>query len=245
MRFAELMEIAPGFSAFTDSIPGDLDGRFVIRTHPAHSVVRQKDSRLESVGILLSGTFRVINELENGNVFMIEMNDAVSFVGEVALMAGASHTSVTIEAVTDCLVAYLTAAEFDSWLSRDACFLKALSSHVARKLYFSSYHRGERQFYSSKYILLKYILGGISDSELEKNGTAVLRKTRQQISEEVGMTVKTINRTLLRFCENDWISICHGKVVLSAEQYSRAKKELKALVMQSRNGAPASGESIE
>lgn len=237
MRFAELLEIAPGFSAYTDRIPEELDGRFVIRTHPAHSIVRQKDSRLETVGILLSGTFRVINELENGNVFMIEMNDAVSFVGEVALMAGASHTSVTIEAVTDCLVAYLTAAEFDSWLAQDARFLKALGSHVARKLYFSSYHRGERQFYSSKYILLRYILSGISCAELERGGTAVLRKTRQQISEEVGMTIKTINRTLNGFCESGWVSICRGKVVLDREQHSRASRELKALMMQSRNGA--------
>ena len=237
MRFSELLQIAPDFAAFTDRIPAELDERFVVRTHPAHSIVRQKDSALETVGILLSGTFRVINELENGNVFMIEMNDAVSFVGEVALLAGASHTSVTIEAVTDCLVAYLTAAEFDSWLAQDARFLRALSTHVAGKLYMSSYHRGERQFYSSKFILLRYILDKVDAGELERSGRTVLRKTRQQISEEIGMTVKTINRALNGFSENGWMASVHGKIAMNAEQYKTAQKELRALMMQSRNGA--------
>jgi len=86
-------------------------------------------------------------------------------------------------------------------------------------------------------MLLRYILNKVDPQELEESGRAVLRKTRQQISEEIGMTVKTINRALTGFCENGWMSSLHGKITLNAEQYRTAQHEVKLLMRQSRNGA--------
>lgn len=237
MRFAELLEIEPRLIEFTGCIPERLDGQFSMRAYGPHEIIRQKDSRLESIGILLKGSFRVVNEFENGNVFMIEMNDAVSFVGEVALLAGASTTSVTIESVTDCLVAYLPVNTFDDWLRQDPHLLRSLSEHVAAKLYCSSYNRGERLFYSAKYVLLKYITQQAEACGIRKSERVVIGKTRQQISEEVGMTVKTINRILTRFGKDGLISTERGKVALDAAQYHRAQQELKIYISENRNGA--------
>ncbi|MDD6023163.1 MAG: Crp/Fnr family transcriptional regulator [Oscillospiraceae bacterium] len=237
MRFAELLEIAPQLEEFAAHIPEGLDGQFSMKAYGPHEIIRQKDSYLESIGILLRGSFRVVNEFENGNVFMIEMNDAVSFVGEVALLAGASTTSVTIESVTDCLVAYLPVNTFDAWLRQDPQLLRSLSEHVAAKLYCSSYSRGERLFYSAKYVLLKYITQQAETCGIRKAERVVIGKTRQQISEEVGMTVKTINRILTRFGKDGLISTERGKVTLDAVQYHRAQQELKIYISENRNGA--------
>ena len=143
MRFAELLQIAPELSRFTDSIPEELDGQFTLLSYGPHALIHQKDSRLERIGILLKGSFRVVNEFENGNVFMIELNDAVSFTGEVTLLAGAATTSVTIETVSDCLVAFMPVAAFDAWLRRDIRLLRARplgttftrQVHAAQSLY--------------------------------------------------------------------------------------------------------------
>lgn len=237
MRFAELLEIEPRLIEFTGCIPERLDGQFSMRAYGPHEIIRQKDSRLESIGILLKGSFRVVNEFENGNVFMIEMNDAISFVGEVALLAGSATTSVTIESVTDCLVAYLPVNTFDDWLRQDSQLLRSLSEHVAAKLYCSSYNRGERLFYSAKYVLLKYITQQAEVCGIRKAERVVIGKTRQQISEEVGMTVKTINRILTRFCKDGLISTERGKVALDNAQYHRAQQELKIYISENRNGA--------
>ena len=35
MRYAELLELAPGLREFTARIPGELDGRFQLKTYPA------------------------------------------------------------------------------------------------------------------------------------------------------------------------------------------------------------------
>lgn len=237
MRFAELLEIAPQLGRFTGQIPEELDGQFSMRAYAPHEIILQKDSHLESVGILLKGSFRVVNEFENGNVFMIEMDDAVSFVGEVALLSGASTASVTTESVTDCLVAYLPVSTFDAWLRQDPQLLRSLSGHVAAKLYDSSYNRGERLFYSAKYVLLKYITQQAEACGIRGAERAVIGKTRRQISEEVGMTVKTINRILTRFVKDGLISTERGKISLDDAQYHRAQQELKVYISENRNGA--------
>ena len=163
---------------------------------------------------------------------MIEENSPISFVGEVALLAGASVTSVTIETVTPCKIAFLPVEIFDQWINADIVFLRKLSEHVARKLYCSSYNRGERQFYSTKYLLLKYILGNADF----RGDHWILNKTRQTICEEVGITVKTINRTLAHFQDEGLVSISKGKVVLSHKQRMDADSALSSLMKQSRNG---------
>ncbi|MCI9331513.1 MAG: Crp/Fnr family transcriptional regulator [Oscillibacter sp.] len=237
MRYAELLELAPGLREFTAQIPEDLDGQFQLKTHPAHTLIHQKDSPLERIGILLRGTFRVVNEFENGNVFMIEMNEAVSFIGEVTLLAEAAATSVTIETVTDCLVASLPVECFDAWLRQDIVLLRGISRHVAAKLYCSSYSRGERLFHSAKYVLLKYLVHQAEVQGIQAGRQVVLSKTRQQISEEVGLTVKTINRTLTQFVKDGILSIQRGKASFSAGQYHRAQRELRVYMSQSKNGA--------
>ena len=237
MRYGELLELAPGLRDFAEGIPEELDGQFQLRVYPAHTLIHQKDSPLERIGILLRGTFRVVNEFENGNVFMIEMNEAVSFIGEVTLLAEAATTSVTIETVTECLVASLPAEAFDAWLRQDIGLLRAVSRHVAAKLYCSSYSRGERLFHSAKYVLLKYLVRQAEEQGVRTAGEAVLNKTRRQISEEVGLTEKTVNRTLTQFGKDGLLSIRRGKAALTAEQYHRAQRELRVYMSQSRNGS--------
>lgn len=237
MRYEELLELSPGLRDFAGQIPEDLDGQFQLKTYPAHALIHQKDSPLERIGILLQGAFRVVNEFENGNVFMIEMNEAVSFIGEVTLLAGAAATSVTIETVTDCLAAFLPVETFDQWLRRDIGLLRAVSQHVAAKLYCSSYNRGERLFYSAKYVLLKYLVRQAEAQGVPASGHVILSKTRRQISEEVGMTEKTVNRTLSQLVKDGVLSIQRGKAAFTAGQVHSARRELRVYMSQSKNGA--------
>lgn len=236
MRYQELLDFAPGLAEYTRQIPEELDGQFNLRSFGPHTIIHQKDWQLERIGILLEGTFRVVNELENGNVFMIEMNDPISFIGEVTLLAGSSTTSVTIETVTDCRIAFLPVPTFDAWLRQDIQLLRKVSEHVAFKLYRSSYSREERQFYSAKYVLLKYITQQAAHSEGKP--LLIIPKTRQQISEEVGMTVKTVNRNVSKFCEDGIIGTHRGKIALTPAQLDSARQLMKVYLTQSKNGAP-------
>lgn len=88
MTLKELEQKVPELTAYTSSMPEEIRSRCTIRIHPAGSLIHQKDTTLKYFGIVAQGENRVINELENGNVYMIERNKAIDFIGEVTLLAG-------------------------------------------------------------------------------------------------------------------------------------------------------------
>jgi CRP/FNR family cyclic AMP-dependent transcriptional regulator len=234
--YEEIVRLAPALEEYTRFMPGELRNRFSVRVFPPRSIIHQKDDPLKSIGIVCRGKHRVINEFENGNIFVIEKNEAISFIGEVALLAGKPAASVTIETITECMVLFFSAGDFEKWLEKDNHFLRLLSGQVAAKLYRSSYDRGLPLFHSAKYVLLKYIIDYAKQEGVSQKGCVIVKKTRQQLYEETGMTPKTQGRTINSLRKENLISTHKGKILISGEQYTLALKRAKVLKQHNRKG---------
>lgn len=72
MTLEELIETYPEVETYFKNMPEELKTRYTIRKFPPGTIIHQKDYPLDYFGIVCSGDHRVINEFENGNVFMIE-----------------------------------------------------------------------------------------------------------------------------------------------------------------------------
>ena len=226
MTLEELIKTYPDVATYFEHMPEELKTRYTIKTFPPGTIIHQKDYPLDYFGIVCSGDHRVINEFENGNVFMIEKNEAIDFVGEVAILAEKERTSVSIETLTECVVFMISREDFEAWIAKDIHLLRLVAHKIAYKLYRSSYNRGARLFYPPTFLLLDYILKYAMAHKIEENGEIVLRKTREGIREELGMTVKTINRTITKLKEDGMIDTRKGKVVMSLEQYEKAREQI-------------------
>ena len=75
MTLEELIETYPEAETYFKNMPEELKTRYTIRKFPPGTIIHQKDYPLDYFGIVCSGDHRVINEFENGNVFMIEKNE--------------------------------------------------------------------------------------------------------------------------------------------------------------------------
>ena len=53
-------------------------------------------------------------------------------------------------------------------------------------------------------------------------------RTRQMLQEEIGVNVKTLNRTIRQLKEEGFFSICKGKITFTSEQYEAAIEWLEA-----------------
>ena len=231
MTLTELEAAAPALKEYTKNMPEDIRSRCTVRTHAAGSIIHQKNMELGYFGIVAKGENRVINEFENGNVYMIESNKAIDFIGEVTILAGMSHTSVTIEAVTDNVVAYISRRDAERWLASDINILNLAARHTAFKLYRSSYNNGAKLFYPPSYLLLDYMVkyGRQSGMESSRPPAAItVLRTRQMLQEEIGVNVKTLNRTIRQLKEEGFFSICKGKITFTREQYEKAIEWLEA-----------------
>ena len=224
MTLEELVREVPELEEYTRYMPEELWQRCSIRVYPPGTIIHQKDYKLEYFGHIAKGEHRVINEFQNGNVYMIEKNEPIDFVGEVTILAGMEKTSVTIETLTETTVAFFSRKDFEDWISKDIHFLRLVAHKVAYKLYRSSYNRGARLFYPPHFILLDYILKAAAAMDIEKKHEIILPKTRQALYEECGITVKTINRTVKKLKDEGLISLRKGKISMTSEQYRKAQK---------------------
>ncbi len=87
MTLEELEKEVPELSDYTRTMPPEIRQHVLIKKHPPGGLIHQKDCELQFFGIVAIGENRVINEFENGKVYMIETNHAIDFVGEVTLLA--------------------------------------------------------------------------------------------------------------------------------------------------------------
>ena len=224
MTLEELRARVPELNEYLKYMPSELNDRYWIHTYPAGTIIHQKDELLEYFGIVCEGSHRVINEFENGNIYMIERNDPIDFVGEVTILAAKPRTSVTIETLTDCTVLYFSRKDFENWIAKDIHFLRLVSRKVAYKLYRSSYNRGSKLFYPPQYLLLDYLVKYLAE---EHQTSGMIAKTRQQLYEETGISVKTLNRTIQKLKADDLVSTVKGKLFLSESQVRSARLYLE------------------
>lgn len=101
MNWEELLKRAPKLTDYIKNMPPDIKNRCVIKVIPPGQIIHQKNYELDYFAFVCCGDHRAINEFENGNVYMIEKNEAIDFVGEVTILAGQERTSVTLETITE------------------------------------------------------------------------------------------------------------------------------------------------
>ena len=235
MVIQQLIKMNPALEKDVKDMPPNISDRLLVKKYKKGSLVQQKNTKIEYFGIVVLGEIRLISEFQNGTIKWIENNKSICYVGEVALLAGETHTSVTITAETDCTIAYLPIDSFYYWIGVDNHFLQILVKNVAQKLYFTSYFHGEINYHSSKFTVLKYIQQQTKKHEITEDGMTI-EKTRKQISEEIGMSLKTLNRNIAFLKENKIIEIYKGKIHVTKGGYQSFQTALNQYQQQSKNG---------
>lgn len=226
MLIYKLLSENPDLEKILKNMPETVKNRCVIKKYPSNSIIQRKDDTLTSFSIICMGEVRIINEFDNGNLYTIEKNKAIDFIGEVTALAGEEKTSVTIEAITDCITIQLSLFDFFTWIKSDNDFLLMLSRRVASKLYNSSYTKGVELFYPAIHLMLNFLINYINKDIKGKN-TILIDMTRQQISEKLGVTVRTVNRTIKQLKDENLISINKGKIQVDSYQYIELVKALE------------------
>lgn len=232
MTFDEVLEKVPELKGYLINMPENLKSKFVVKIHPPGTIIHHQQSDLDVFGIVATGEHRVINIFENGNIFMIEKNEPIDFIGEVTIIAGMRQTSVTIETITESIIMYISRADFEERIKKDIHFLYLVSQKIALKLYRSSSNRGAKLFYPPHFLLLDYLIQYAQKEKISKDKVFVLKKTREELHEELGIGVKTLNRTIPKLKEDKVISIVKGKISMTYEQYKLAAKIIKYYVKQ-------------
>lgn len=221
MQVEELLKISKKFQNIYPMFPDWLRPKLYVRQFKTGDIVHNKDEYIDYFGILCTGAIKIVNAFENGNIYLIQKNIPIDFIGEVVLISGYQKSSVRIVAVEDSYAVFMSANDCKRLFEENFEFYKLVTKKIAQKLYMHSYKHGVTLSYPPKFILAEYL---ITKFEKQKNPELRILETRETIAEETGVNLRTLNRAIKNLREEDFLTINHGKIRVTKKHISHLKE---------------------
>jgi len=210
----KLMEIE--VEQLLQALPRPLGTRKVVN-FKKDNVVFYKGDVTTHVYLVVSGELAVQSSHANGNIYLISYLSAGSFLGDLEVISEELINATTLVAQTDCILLKFSASDFLNALTLDNDFLLLVSKKLAQKMYKECNRLGESLYKKGVDKLLIYLVKAYRENETEN--ALIVVKTRQIIADEIGINVKTINRSVKYLLKQNSIELVKGKICIKKRHY--------------------------
>lgn len=179
---------------------------------------------IDKIWILLHGSVKAIDEYASGDKYIFKSFPAPEVFGEMEILAGMEEYRASLVTETDCYFVILSPGNYVGKLGKSPEYvLKRLKSISESKL-------NEERIYRS-YLRVQGIdrlkLYMVKLYEFSKSSEEfVLNKSRQEIADETGYSIRTVNRIIKQLKEEGFMSGSGNKIKISKDQYSRMLKTM-------------------
>lgn len=201
-------------------MPEEIRRQTTHRTYMNGETIVRKGEDAKHVYLITRGSTRVSNEFASGQRYTFAALGEADIIGDLDVLAGKSVYAATNEADSTCEVIAMRAETFIQWMHLDNEFAVAVARMLAAKMYPTSNEAGRIKFLPSLERLHSYLLKRLGDIETD---LFILHTSRQQIADDIGTSVKTVNRGVLKLKEAGLITLLHGKITMSKEQQQALK----------------------
>lgn len=203
-----------------EHMPAEIKRQTTHKTYlPGETIVR-KGEDAKHVYLITRGSTRVSNEFSSGQRYTFAALGEADIIGDLDVLAGKEVYAATNEVDSTCEVIAMRAETFLQWLRLDNEFTIGVARMLASKMYPTSDEAGRVKFLPSLERLHGYLLKRLGDIETD---LFILHTSRQQIADDIGTSVKTVNRGVLKLKEAGLITLLHGKITINKEQQKALK----------------------
>ena len=201
--------------------------RELVRTMPAHikehcvykdikagTVFLHGGDSCETIYILTSGIVQAIDESIYGILNAFSNYSAYDIFGEMEIIGGYDTYMLSIRAITDAKIITIPRDVFLNWIKTDSRAIYVISRMLTQKLCEESNKERSRLFAPALVQMMMYF-----SRDFENSGDLYYcTKTRQQIADETGLSVKTINRNIKKLDEMKYLTLKKGHVNVNQPQ---------------------------
>lgn len=177
-----------------------------------------KDDKTSYAYFVLSGSLLVQTELLDGNEYRFSNMENHSVIADLEVLSGMYVNAVTVEAEEDTLALRVPIEDFAAELRTNIDFLYMVSSQMAKKMFASSYNRGKNLYKRGIDKVISYLVDHYEANCLDED-YFVIENTREEIASELGVNVRTVNRSIQSLKEKKMVGIYFGKIRISRKQY--------------------------
>lgn len=211
------------FENYFATAPDWLVESITMEEMPAGTVFIREGESADTIYFIGSGAIKATDYRIFGISydFMMILNRVYAYGGMEVIM-GLDKYRTTMQTVNRCLVLKIPRAQFERWLATDIVALKNEARLVAEYLHEET--RNSRAFLflqgSDRVALLlvnryeKYADGGILR----------MRGSRKELSDSTGLCLKTINRSMKKFCDEKMVTQEGRDLTINYQQYLKLKQ---------------------
>lgn len=153
--------------------------------------------------------------------FMLILNQVYAYGGMEVIM-DLERYRTTLQAVTKCIALKIPRAKFQQWLAMDSVALKNEAKLVAQYL-----HEEARNSRAFLFLQGSDRLALLMMNHYEKyanDGVLRMKGNRKELSDATGLCLKTINRSIKKFCDANMVTQEGRDLLIDHEQYLKLKQ---------------------
>lgn len=212
--FIELFNEAP--KSFLDSC--------TIEKVPENTRFATAGENVEKVWFLLSGEVKVLEEYTTGEIYVFTRSGNSEFFGEIEVVAGMKTFSTSLITAADCVFINFPASIYLQFLKNHGEILFKRSRTIVKNIF--SEVKVNRAFLLISAIdrIRLYLVKQYGNNNADNK--CVLKITRQQIADETGLSIKTVNRIIKKLNEQNLIDVLGHKLSINKDQYKCMLKDI-------------------
>lgn len=216
------------FRTYFENAPGEVLNLLSLEKRYADRYLVEENEPIERVYILLEGQVKAVDFRVKGSSYEFARFDGVSFLGSMECIFGEACYMTNIITVTPCTLVSLPSAVFANWMNTDLAALRREAENMRQTLLANSRENRMLLLLSGMERLI-YLLVKKCRSRGECR-EYILSVNRQELAEQCGTSVKTVNRSMKRLEDSGFLTREGHKVKITQRQYT-AMQEYLALIL--------------
>ncbi len=181
--------------------------------------------KCSNIYIILSGRATGIEWPMHNQPYSFKDYGPGDFFGEIEYFAGLSNYRISVVTATRCRLLVIPVVYYMDWLQTDVDALWMRTKENTRRLVEQTSEARKYLFIEGRERLMMYLIRKYEQKQ-PAGKVLELRQNREQLSEEIGFSVKTLNRNIKKLKEADLIQMQKGKVVIAEAGYLRMKEHM-------------------
>ena len=179
--------------------------------------------------IVLSGKVTGVEWPMNEKSYFFKDFGPGDFFGEIECFAGMPKYRISILSSTQCRLLAIPSVYYMEWMHMDVDALYMRTQENMKRLVTQTAEARKYLFMDGKDRLMVHLVRKYEQKQPLLD-ILELKQTRTRISEEVGVSMKTLNRSIKKLEDMQLIQLNKGKIVITKEQYLQMKADIEYYV---------------
>lgn len=174
---------------------------------------------LDGIWVCISGVVKVMEEFKSGETYIFTRFTAPEIFGEMEALAEIPKFRASLVAETNCVFLVGSVDAYIKWVKNDARVLYERTQYLLKNVMDEGRSNRAYLLLNATERIKLYFLDHYIFSRGDK--LCIIRDTRQQIADETGYSVKTVNRVIKKLKEQELITVEGQRILINRQQYSR------------------------